>query len=431
MNFGNPTFLWTFLGLLIPIAIHLWNRKKLKVIKIGSIKLLEALPQRHTSSINLNEWALLILRMLIMVLLTLIISEPTFKKSTIKEPITYIVEPSLFNNVGVKAILDTITQGEIRLLLKGLPLKEGDNCAEGLAHTPNYWQLAKEMESLATDSIVVFSTGSRKWVKGMRPIVGANINWTVLNPTNQVSGDVEARVNQDSVTILTAMGTAMQLAFKKETFSVNNKNIEINETRDSMQIFGGLNVRQVPLQLDTPLKILIVYNDSLISEMTYIKYAYRALSKFLRRDIIVEEARENEALDTTGLHTLVWLSKAPVLPVNVPQLVYRPDGMANTLIVNGKRNNVYHLTEPLNSENILQKGIMESLLNMLNLRKDLFNKIEPYDIRGMEKRELEPIITNLESDIVFYRTENISLWLWPFLIVLLVGERILAKYRRQ
>ena len=61
MVFLNPLFLWTLLGLSIPIAIHFWSKKKVKTIKIGSTQLLKQLNPKQTSSIRLNQWFLLLL----------------------------------------------------------------------------------------------------------------------------------------------------------------------------------------------------------------------------------------------------------------------------------------------------------------------------------------------------------------------------------
>lgn len=431
MIFGAPTYLWTFLGLLLPIAIHLWNRRKLKVIKIGSTKLLEALPYRHTSSLHVNEWALLILRLLILGLLALILSEPAIKKKAVKSPITYIVEPSLAGNDDVKAILDTIAHGEIRLLLKDFPkIRSIEELGNGDA-TPNYWQLAKEMEAVATDSIVVISKGTVKGIKGMRPLVSANINWIVLDPTEPVVGQIEARMYRDSVTIISAKGSQSQLSFGKETLPMNDQSLQLNASGDSIRINKGSRITNLPLKLDSPLKVLIMYSDSLDRERIYMKSAYKALSKFLRRDIVLQEVKQMEVNDTTGLHSLIWLSQETVPQVSIPLLAYRPDEIANGMIIKGDGRMVYHLTEPLNSENILDKRLMESLYEMLDLHPGLAGSIGPFDIRGMAKAELEPRMDRKEEHQTSYMMIALSSYLWPFLIGFLIGERILAQYRRQ
>ena len=36
MSFLQPSYLWALLAIAIPIAIHLWSRKKVRTIRVGS-----------------------------------------------------------------------------------------------------------------------------------------------------------------------------------------------------------------------------------------------------------------------------------------------------------------------------------------------------------------------------------------------------------
>ena len=79
MVFLNPLFLWTLLGLSIPVAIHFWSKKKVKTIKIGSTRLLKELNPKQTRSISLHQWFLLLLRMLILGLIAFILAVPSIE----------------------------------------------------------------------------------------------------------------------------------------------------------------------------------------------------------------------------------------------------------------------------------------------------------------------------------------------------------------
>jgi hypothetical protein len=157
MIFLNPAYLWALLGLAVPVAIHLWSRKEGRTIKIGSTKLLRESDPKQSSSIHLNELWLLFLRMLALTVLVLILAEPRLKQKSDPVPVTYLVENSLLSYEQVTSILDTVnSDASIRLLEPGFPEYDNDYLAEDPV-TPNYWQLAKEMEELETDSIVVFT----------------------------------------------------------------------------------------------------------------------------------------------------------------------------------------------------------------------------------------------------------------------------------
>ncbi|NND11568.1 MAG: hypothetical protein HKN96_10170, partial [Flavobacteriaceae bacterium] len=98
MTFLYPSYLWALLGLIVPLAIHLWSKKEGKTIKIGSIKLLSEADSKQSRSIKLNEYWLLLLRMLSVALLVFILAEPGFIKKTPTNPLTYIVEPALLED---------------------------------------------------------------------------------------------------------------------------------------------------------------------------------------------------------------------------------------------------------------------------------------------------------------------------------------------
>ena len=74
MSFANPSWLWAFAGLAVPIAIHLLSRKEGKVIRVGSIRHVEESNTSQFKSVKLNEIFLLFLRSLMVALLVFILS---------------------------------------------------------------------------------------------------------------------------------------------------------------------------------------------------------------------------------------------------------------------------------------------------------------------------------------------------------------------
>ena len=176
MFFLNPTYLWAFLGLTVPIAIHLWSKKEGKTIKIGSVQLLKKADTKQSRSIKLNEFWLLVLRLFLISILVLIISNLHIRKKVDTVAITYIVESSLLQNKEFKSILDTITtEAPMRLLQNGFPEIDLETNHQLDPEIPNYWQLSKEMESLPSDSIIVFTSAYQSGFKGLRPEITKSI----------------------------------------------------------------------------------------------------------------------------------------------------------------------------------------------------------------------------------------------------------------
>lgn len=77
MSFLNATFMWSILAVLIPIIIALWNRKKYRKESFGGFYLLKKILESNTRRIRIFELLKLINRIILIVILGLIFSDPT------------------------------------------------------------------------------------------------------------------------------------------------------------------------------------------------------------------------------------------------------------------------------------------------------------------------------------------------------------------
>src|SRR6056297_2328647 len=138
MFFANPSFLWALLGLAVPVAIHLWSKKEGKTIKVGSIKFLHESESRKSSSIKLNEFWLLLLRMLLVTILVFILAEPNLNYKNENSPITYLVERSLLSSSEVKSLTDSLNNtAEVRFLETDFPEYQPEIVRDTFSGTPN------------------------------------------------------------------------------------------------------------------------------------------------------------------------------------------------------------------------------------------------------------------------------------------------------
>lgn len=429
MTFLNPSYLWALMGILVPIVIHLWNRKKVQTIKVGSIKMLTESEPKRTSNIRPNEWWLLFLRILMISLLVFILAEPIFKSEQEKEPITYIIEPGLLNLKSMEQLLDSVPSDAQRVMAKGFPLVEEYDVPATKSPVPKYWQMAQEMEHLATDSIIVFTRGLAKGIRGMRPTTHQRINWIVVDTGEDTTALVEATVDKDSVELLFMASDSKSLTYSTSNISKNRKDIDFNfnATKDSIRVNGDW----IPLKADKPLKIVIVADDSHPNELKYIKSAYRALGKFLDKPIEITSVNTIDDLDLDAYATLVWLREEKFGNHPINTLIYRPDSLASQLIVQGYSKNTFFLTGALNSENIVAQHLPEKLLELLSLNEDLEEKVSDYDQRTMDAKQLQTLTFNQKGNKKYSNLYDISKWIWLLLVICAVVERILAKFRRQ
>ncbi|WGK64697.1 BatA domain-containing protein [Croceiramulus getboli] len=217
MTFAHPAWLWGLLGLLVPIAIHLWSRRKVRVIKVGSIQWLQETTSRKSNRIQLHEYALLALRCLILLLVVLLLSGPQLRNPVDASPVTFLVDPLLAESTRVKAAREQNPEAEWRWFSPEFPVYDASDEAERKKEVPNYWQLSRDMESLPTDSIVVYTQSRLSGVRGKRPELMKPVQFIVLPDESSLSQLLQARRTNRSIEALTLTTDANGLAFAKSS----------------------------------------------------------------------------------------------------------------------------------------------------------------------------------------------------------------------
>ncbi|MDO8994399.1 MAG: BatA domain-containing protein, partial [Daejeonella sp.] len=77
----NPIWLFGISGIIIPLLIHLWNVKKGKTLKIGSVSLLGESSRQNARSLRLLDLLLLLLRCLLIIIVSMLLAEPVWISS--------------------------------------------------------------------------------------------------------------------------------------------------------------------------------------------------------------------------------------------------------------------------------------------------------------------------------------------------------------
>ncbi|PKD18306.1 hypothetical protein APR41_03910 [Salegentibacter salinarum] len=417
MFFVNPSFLWALIGLAVPVAIHLWSKKEGKTIKVGSIKFLQESDSQKSRSIKLNELWLLLLRMLIITIVGLILAEPHLNYKAENSPITYLVESSLLSSLEVKSLTDSLNNtAELRFLQSGFPEYQPE-IENNFSETPSYWQLAVEMQTLKTDSIVVFTNAFLSGIKGKRPEISKNINWINLNPGETEKNRVGAIKKGDSLELISAISDAESFRFQKEKQHTSSGNQESE-------------LKNVPVLEVDPLQITIYSDEEFQAERRYLEASFLAVGKYLEQPIEIRSFEEDNFKPDSD-EFLVWLSEKPVPKTEGKILNFRRGTLANSLIETGNSKNEYYLTNELNSENVVEEHLGEQLIQMLDLYSEIENVANKYDRRIMNVGILKPNFETGLAPIKNKEGRDIVKYLWILLIIFILSERILARVRKQ
>jgi len=417
MSFLNPTYLWALLGLLIPIAIHLWSKKEGKTIKVGSIELLLESESKQTSSIKPNELWLLLLRMFIIALVAIVLAEPKLKLKSDNAAITYLIEPSLLKHEKASNILNSIdNSSNIRLLKRDFPVLDDIDLENLTTQAPNYWQLAKDMQSLVSDSIVVYTKSLVSGFIGMRPSIHKNIEWIIIDTEESAEKiPLKATKTDTNIELLSMLSNDEYSSFEKTL---------INES--------DYDITDLEIITENSVKILLYYENTFTNDLRFIEASLSAASKHINRTFDITKTQKAEDFNFEIFDVVIWLAENNQAPNGIKKLIeYKPDDLSNSIIAESSTKNHFHLTAHLNTENSIENYLPEQLLNILDLNSDLDSIIQKNDKRAFSKAELLPTFSATKTVKNQTNTMSISKWLWLILGITLIGERFIASYRKQ
>lgn len=423
MVFANPSYLWALFGLFVPLAIHLWSKKEAKTIKIGSIQLLDESNSRQSSSIQLNEWLLLLIRMLIIALIVLLMAGPQWRTKGNQKQITYIVEASIANEAFIGTVLDSLQEDSPVFLLKnGFPEWEVDADYQADTEQPNYWQLVQKMDSFRSDSIVVFTKALVKGIKSMRPNTQKKIHWVVMEPEETQDQPLMAVKRESGVELITASISGRATKINKEILDNG-----FNVSDDSLRLLLE-EPQTVPLKTWDTLEINLYFEDDFEREGKYIEASFRALSTFLKREVVIHKEDE---LTNNQVDLNIWLSNEPKNDLEGKWLVYQENPLAKQLITSGTQKNLFYLTSKLNPKNTVDRHLPEQLLNILALDKDLKDLVANVDARQLDEAELKPNYVEPKRKRERATLLDVSLWVFFILAALMIVERLISNYKKQ
>ncbi len=425
MSFLEPTYLWGLFSLLVPLAIHLMNKGDVKTIKVGSVRYLTEQETKQTRQLKLNELLLLLLRMLVLALLVFAMASPVLQSKNKNIPLTYLIEPSLIENGEMDAFLKEAPEVPIRLFSKGFPVLDMDKVPD---EVPKYWQLAQELQNLESDSIVVFSKASISGIQGMRPIIPPTVFWMVIDEVAAIDSIIGATTLKDGVVIHTIKGDASYTDIENEFISKE----EISySSEDSILIKQNGVIKNIPLSLQDTLRVGMNYDAEFVKEKNLLTAVFTAVADYTQKHLVLEEITDTEKLYETTPNLTVWLKRSSPPKIEGKLLRYKEDSLATNSIVKAVEKNVFYLTERLTIERVLNERLTEELVQIMTSKPQLEEAMRSLDRRTMPEAEFLPTMADLDPIGSEKQQHSIVNWFWIAALLVLIMERLLAKFRKQ
>lgn len=348
LQFITPLSLLTALTLLIPIAVHLWSRRRGKTIKVGSIRFMHASESRRFKSVRLHDIPLLLLRLALIALLLVMLSKPVWVRDVTESnrPGWILVGLDLLTR-GLEAEtvhhIDSLQAlgNELHLLSTGFPQFTLDDPLPETHARDNHWSLLREAAQTIPQAgpLWVFTTNRLSLLRGERPTVQNLADWQVSGIPAENCWIEEARyVNEDSLLVTVGVSHSTGTSFERSVFKKPNSRTIIP--------VGGTALEFIPAEKDAPamihllhrdaldldnradiagqvdsLKMAVLYAPTREEDARYLAVALQAIIEFRRLNVSfkVESITAGRNVPVV-LDWLFWLSPQPV-PGDVSQAI--------------------------------------------------------------------------------------------------------------
>lgn len=288
----NPIALFAAAAVIIPVLIHLWNTRKGKTLKIGSIALLAESSKKPARSFRITNWPLLLLRCLLLALLALLIAKPSWQETPSAKNGGWILVPDheLANAYQAHHLLiDSLLQKGFELhnlkpQLGKISLTDTTTYKQSTPDHSNTWAYLKYLDAaLPSDfTLYVFSEQLAQNYSGRRPASDLNIHWIKLQtPERTDTSFASSYINREGNQISTKRISSATGNYYEESIATSS------------------------IAPDTNLAINIgIYPGNNLSDAKYLQAAIEAIAEYTGRNIVV-----NKANGASTEQVIFWLQE--------------------------------------------------------------------------------------------------------------------------
>jgi hypothetical protein len=483
----NSIWLYALAALSIPVAIHLWNIKRGKTLKVGSISLITA-ASRNSSNLKLHDLLLLLLRCLLLALVAFVLAIPLWQRHintfSIKGWMLMPKENLKETYQKFKPEIDSLTKAgyEFHYFNKGFEKADLNKILSDTAsfkHNDNvsYWTLIQQLDGQIPSSLPVylFTPNRAPYFKGAKPEVALNLHWQTYASTDSISNWIAKAWLTNNNDIHVVKGTSKPAVTFYTEYTVqpgSSKNTPFVVNTDNGKLTVSLKNTN-SIAVDTSTWRFAIYADRNSPDAGYVKAALESVIQFTKHKAIIKVYTDDNQIK--GHQSWIfWLSDKPVSKqlgqsydnllayetgkvkainswindenesLSEPKItLYRSielthdggqaiwhDGFGNPILSLERRQqtNVYHFYsrfDPSWSDLVWNNGFPKMVLKLI---VDPIKTDEKYDRRSIDTKQLMPVINNEDRITTEKITEQTDLthYFWILLIAVFVAERWLT-----
>jgi hypothetical protein len=230
LTFTNLS-VWPLLGLLVPLAIHLWNRRPGREVAVGSLRWLTAGANRRLRNLRLEQLWLLLLRAALLVVLAGAVAGPAWRQRLPAGRGQVLISPELAGKgvlAAVRLRLDSLRRRgyTVRWLRQGWPLVRAaawraDSLGEPtpvsdstVSDAAFYWpRIQQAADTFAGQPLYVLTSARLAAMQGTHRPLPPGVTWQTLPLVAESNWLQAAAGTADSLYLLLGHSTERQTTF--------------------------------------------------------------------------------------------------------------------------------------------------------------------------------------------------------------------------
>jgi hypothetical protein len=484
----NSIWLFALAALSIPVAIHLWNIRPGKTLKVGSIALINASSQT-SRSFKLHDILLLLLRCLLLALLAFVLMMPLWQKhidpASIKGWMLMPKESIRESYQKFKPEIDSLTKAGYEFHYFNKNFQKADlgkiladtGGKKGIGNAVSYWSLIQQLDGRVPSSlpIYLFTPNMATHFYGDKPQVNLNLYWKTYTPADSTTWIQKAWLtNNNDIQVAQGNSKPSGTYFTNYTIqSGSNRNTNFVVNAENGQMTVSLRNSNT-VTVDTSIWRFAIYAEKNTSDANYVKAALGSIVQFTKHKAVIKQyvdagqipphqnwifwlspkqASKQLISNCDNLFTYEtgkikdagsWISgqneslsgqkialyKSVFLTGNSGQTIWR-DGFGNPVLSSEKQQqtNIYHFYsrfDPSWSDLVWSDDFPKMLLKLIIGPDEKTEAI--HDLRIIDTKQILPAGNKETRTSTGVITEHIDLspYLWLLLVLTFIAERWLA-----
>ena len=341
----SPFALLALLGLLVPVAIHLWNRRPGREVPVGSLRWLAAGANRRLRNLKPEQLWLLLLRATLVAVLAVALAGPVWRQALPSGRGQVLLSPEVIGTPAFAALRPTVDSLRrrgygLRWLATGFPkMSRATLRADSLGQRdsarllsggkslaiPSYAERVQQAAgTFSGQPLYVVTPATLRGFQGMLLPLPASVTWQTLPSNAAVSWVQAAAFRGDSLRLLVGQSNETQTTFKLLSIAKPQPGGVVRmagapafrligseiQPLNSYVASGNQASPTVPVR-SKPLRVVIYSTPDYAIDARYLQAGLRAAAAGLPVPLALSTTAAPPAA-ATAPDWLFWLSDAPL-----------------------------------------------------------------------------------------------------------------------